>query len=50
MCQPDELLAVATDQHFDFETDVPLCDLTDVRSLADLIEAHFLATEPLRET
>jgi molybdopterin-guanine dinucleotide biosynthesis protein B len=45
ICQPDELLAIATDQHFDFKIDVPQYDLNDVRGLADLIEAHFLAVE-----
>jgi molybdopterin-guanine dinucleotide biosynthesis protein B len=41
LCQPDELLALATDHPFDL--DVPQHDLNDVRGLASLIETHFLA-------
>jgi molybdopterin-guanine dinucleotide biosynthesis protein B len=40
ICQPDELIAVASDQPF--ELDVPEYDLNDVQGLADLIEARFL--------
>ena len=41
LCQPDELLAVASDQPF--EIDVPQYDLDDARGLVDLIVARFLA-------
>jgi hypothetical protein len=40
ICQPAELVAVASDQLFDL--DVPQYDLNDVLGLADLIEARFL--------
>jgi len=42
ICQPNELLAVATDQHFDFEIDVPQYNLDDVLGLTDFVEVHFL--------
>lgn len=41
MCHSDELLALATDQHFDL--DVPQYELNDVLGLVDLIEKHLLA-------
>jgi molybdopterin-guanine dinucleotide biosynthesis protein B len=40
MCGADELVAVASDQHFDL--DVPQFGLDDMRRLADLLEARFL--------
>ena len=43
MCQPAELLAVATDQPFDL--DLPQLGLNDVQGLADLIEACSLTVE-----
>ncbi len=43
ICRPDELLAIAADQRFDFEADVPQYNLNDVLGLVDLIETHFLA-------
>jgi molybdopterin-guanine dinucleotide biosynthesis protein B len=41
ICQPNELLALTTDQPFDL--DVPQYGLNDVQGLVDLVEAHFLA-------
>ena len=41
ICQPGELIALATDQTFDL--DVPQYDLNDVLGLADLIQARFLS-------
>ena len=46
MCHPAELLAVASDQSFDLDT--PQYDLNDVQGLADLIEARFLAGDPVQ--
>jgi molybdopterin-guanine dinucleotide biosynthesis protein B len=40
LCQPDELIALASDQPFDLS--VPQYDLSDFQGLADLIEARFL--------
>jgi molybdopterin-guanine dinucleotide biosynthesis protein B len=40
LCQPDELIALASDQPFDL--DVPQYGLDDFRGLADLIESRFL--------
>jgi molybdopterin-guanine dinucleotide biosynthesis protein B len=40
LCQPDELMALASDQPFDL--DVPQYSLSDFRGLANLIEARFL--------
>ncbi len=40
LCTPDELLAVATDQHFDL--DVPQFGLDDATGLVDLIERRLL--------
>lgn len=41
LCQPDELLAVASDQSF--EIDVPQYNLDDAQGLVDLIETRFLS-------
>ena len=42
LCQPDELLALASNQPFNLN--VPQYGLNDFRGLADLIEARFLKT------
>lgn len=43
MCRSDELLAVASNQHFDLN--VPQYGLDDFADLVDLIEAHFLTAD-----
>lgn len=46
LCSPDELIAVATDEHLDIP--VWQCSLDDIPKLADFIEQTFL-TEPKEE-
>ena len=44
LCSADELVAVATDQHFD--VDVPQFGLDDAAGLVDVLERRFLGKRP----
>ena len=42
LCTPDELVAIASDQHFDL--DVPQFGLDDTMGIVDLLEGEFLSS------